>query len=58
MPEGAENGQRSAGNGKPAFRRILLKLSGEALMGPLSYGVDAERIHSISSANAAAPERR
>jgi len=48
VPEGAENGQRAAGDGKPAFRRILLKLSGEALMGPLPYGVDAERIHSIA----------
>jgi uridylate kinase len=36
------------GDGKPAFRRVLLKLSGEALMGPLPYGVDAERIHSIA----------
>jgi uridylate kinase len=36
------------GGGKPAFRRVLLKLSGEALMGPLPYGVDAERIHSIA----------
>nr|MBA2340203.1 hypothetical protein [Pyrinomonadaceae bacterium] len=24
----------------PAYRRILLKLSGEALMGELGYGVD------------------
>jgi uridylate kinase len=36
------------GDGKPAFRRILLKLSGEALLGPLSYGVDADRIHGIA----------
>src|SRR4051795_9554918 len=36
------------GDGKPAFRRVLLKLSGEALMGPLQYGVDAERIHNIA----------
>ena len=36
------------GDGKPAFRRILLKLSGEALMGPLEYGVDADRIHGIA----------
>jgi uridylate kinase len=48
VPEGGENGQRAAGDGKPAFRRILLKLSGEALMGPLTYGVDAERIHNIA----------
>jgi uridylate kinase len=27
---------------------VLLKLSGEALMGPLSYGVDADRIHGIA----------
>ena len=48
MPEGAENGQHAADGGKPAFRRILLKLSGEALMGPLEYGVDADRIHGIA----------
>jgi uridylate kinase len=36
------------GNGRPAFKRVLLKLSGEALMGPLQYGVDADRIHSIA----------
>jgi uridylate kinase len=36
------------GDGKPAFRRILLKLSGEALMGSLPYGVDADRLHGIA----------
>jgi uridylate kinase len=36
------------GNGKPAFRRVLLKLSGEALMGPRSYGIDPDRIHAIA----------
>jgi uridylate kinase len=30
------------------FRRVLLKLSGEALMGELSYGTDPERIHAIA----------
>ncbi|HEY7632431.1 MAG TPA: UMP kinase [Thermoleophilaceae bacterium] len=34
--------------GKPAFRRILLKLSGEALMGSLDYGADPERIAAIA----------
>ena len=29
---------------RPAFRRILLKLSGEALMGRLDYGIDPEVI--------------
>ncbi len=32
-----------------AFRRILLKLSGEALMGPLEYGADKERIAAIAA---------
>ena len=32
----------------PAYRRILLKLSGEALMGDLPYGADPDRIASIA----------
>ena len=32
----------------PAFKRILLKLSGEALMGDLPYGADAARIAAIA----------
>ena len=35
--------------GDPAFRRILLKLSGEALMGPLEYGADKDRIAAIAA---------
>jgi uridylate kinase len=35
-------------NGKPAFRRVLLKLSGEALLGGLDYGVDPARLHAIA----------
>ncbi|MBA2428429.1 MAG: UMP kinase [Thermoleophilaceae bacterium] len=42
--------------GAPAFRRVLLKLSGEALLGDLEYGADrdriaaiAERIHAVST---------
>ena len=30
------------------YRRILLKLSGEALMGDLSYGIDPEIVHGIA----------
>jgi uridylate kinase len=37
-------------NGRPAFGRILLKLSGEALMGELEYGADRDRIAAIASA--------
>jgi uridylate kinase len=33
----------------PAFARVLIKLSGEALMGNLDYGVDPERIQAIAS---------
>jgi len=33
---------------KPAFQRILLKLSGEALMGDLPYGADPNRIAAIA----------
>ncbi|HYU61293.1 MAG TPA: UMP kinase [Solirubrobacterales bacterium] len=35
-------------DGGPVFRRILLKLSGEALMGRLEYGTDAEQIERIA----------
>jgi len=34
---------------KPAYKRILLKLSGEALMGDDPYGVNRETIHRIVS---------
>ncbi|CAN5157869.1 UMP kinase [soil metagenome] len=33
----------------PIFNRILLKLSGEALMGSLEYGTDATRVEAIAS---------
>jgi uridylate kinase len=33
---------------EPKFRRILLKLSGEALMGDLEYGTDAEQVARIA----------
>jgi uridylate kinase len=33
---------------EPAFKRILLKLSGEALMGDLEYGTDPERVRTIA----------
>jgi uridylate kinase len=32
----------------PVFRRVLLKLSGEALMGPLDYGTDPERVGAVA----------
>ena len=33
----------------PVFKRVLLKLSGEAMMGPLEYGTDAERVDAIAN---------
>jgi len=34
---------------EPVFKRVLLKLSGEALMGELDYGVDPQRIRAIAA---------
>lgn len=34
---------------QPAFQRILLKLSGEALMGDLEYGTDPVRVRAIAT---------
>jgi uridylate kinase len=33
----------------PAFRRILLKLSGEALMGPRDYGLDLATVENVAA---------
>src|SRR5437762_2425089 len=33
---------------EPSFRRVLLKISGEALMGSLEYGTDPERVERIA----------
>jgi uridylate kinase len=33
----------------PAYKRILLKISGEALAGPLSFGLDPDRVLSLAS---------
>jgi uridylate kinase len=34
--------------GAPAFKRVLLKLSGEALMGALDYGTDPDRVAAVA----------
>ncbi len=33
---------------EPVFRRVLLKLSGESLMGDLEYGTDLERLRAVA----------
>ncbi len=44
-----EDAQAEDGHGELAFDRILLKLSGEALMGSLEYGTDPERVTAIAA---------
>ena len=41
----------------PAFARVLLKLSGEALMGDLSYGTDGERVQAVAAQIASVRDR-
>ena len=40
--------ETQTGGGAPAYRRVLLKLSGEALMGALDYGTDPDRVAAIA----------
>jgi uridylate kinase len=42
---------------QPAYKRVLLKLSGEALMGDLDYGTDPARVESIAGELAALQRR-
>jgi uridylate kinase len=39
----------ATGTGGSSFRRILLKLSGEALMGGRDYGIDVAVVHSLAA---------
>jgi uridylate kinase len=36
-------------SGRPRYKRVLLKLSGEALMGPGEYGLDAETVGRVAA---------
>jgi uridylate kinase len=38
----------AASSPPPAFKRVLLKLSGEALMGELDYGTDPDRVQALA----------
>ena len=40
--------EQSAGEAGAVFHRVLLKLSGEALMGDRTYGIDPERIEELA----------
>ena len=48
MTEGVAT-SAGAPDGEAAFGRVLLKLSGEALMGDLEYGADPVRIQAIAA---------
>jgi uridylate kinase len=39
---------RKTGKKRPAYRRILLKISGESLQGPQGYGIHGETLQSIA----------
>jgi uridylate kinase len=49
--------EEGAPPGAPAYLRVLLKLSGEALMGELEYGTDPERVQTIAREVAAVHRR-
>ena len=56
--EAAENAPPGPdGQPKPVYKRVLLKLSGEALMGERDYGTDPERVQAIAREVAAVHER-
>ena len=46
---GTETGSASRAAPHLRYRRVLLKLSGEALMGESSYGIDSGVLHSIAT---------
>jgi uridylate kinase len=48
MPVRSEESTVPAAAGRPVFRRVLLKLSGEALMGDRDYGLDLGTIESLA----------
>jgi uridylate kinase len=41
-------GQKSVKKGKPAYKRVLLKLSGESFQGPQGFGIHGETIQAIA----------
>ncbi len=53
----AEPGTAPAAAPEPVFRRVLLKLSGEALMGDLAYGTDPQCVQAIAAEIAAVHRR-
>ena len=40
---------------QPVWKRVLLKLSGEALMGDLTYGIDQDRLRAVAAVGLTMP---
>jgi uridylate kinase len=49
LPSVAETAPQPVARAAPVFRRVMLKLSGEALMGDREYGTDPERVEAIAA---------
>jgi uridylate kinase len=45
----SEESSPAGSSSPPAYTRVLLKLSGEALMGERDYGTDPDRVHAIAA---------
>src|SRR5213596_4278677 len=48
MAAAKKAGKKSVRKGKPAYKRILLKLSGESFQGPQGFGIHGETIQGIA----------
>jgi uridylate kinase len=46
--ESGETASGKPGGQEPVYKRVLLKISGEALMGGLSYGIDPEMVDRVA----------
>jgi uridylate kinase len=49
MTTGTEPAAHATGTGDAGFRRVLLKLSGEALMGSRDYGIDVQVVRALAA---------
>ena len=56
MTTSAEESREAAHAGADGFHRLLLKLSGEALLGEREYGIDPKTVRAIAAEIAAVHE--
>src|SRR5260370_19646505 len=48
MAETEKSGKKALKKNKPAYQRVLLKLSGESFQGPQGFGIHGETIQAIA----------